>query len=189
MPGPPFLKGETVELRTVEEEDLDDLQRWVNDPRVRTTLGSTHPVNGRQEREWWESTSEDDEGVHLLACVDREGLGPSGSSAEPNDVEAVGSVGLNRVRETPGFAEIGYFFDPEAWGNGYATDAARTLCRYAFEERRLAKVSARVFEGNEASARVLEKVGFEQEGRFRDHQFVDGERIDVTWYGLLADEL
>lgn len=173
MPGPLFLEGESVDLHTVEEEDLDDLQRWINDPDVRPGLGTIDPIDGRQEREWWESIGEGDD-VHLLACVDG---------------EAIGTVGLNDVIQTAGTAEVGYFFAPSAWGEGHGTDAVRTLCRYAFAERRLAKLFAHVFEHNEASARVLEKVGFVQEGRLRDEWFTDGERVDVLRFGLLPDEL
>ena len=45
-----------------------------------------------------------------------------------------------------------------------------------------------MFEGNEASERVLEKVGFEREGRLRDLYYVDGEFIDATLFGYLAEE-
>lgn len=173
MPGPLFLAGESVDLHTIEEEDLEVLQTWINDPAVRAGLGTTDPVTSHQEREWWESTAEDDD-VHLLVCADG---------------EAVGTVGLNDVIETAGTAEVGYFFGPESWGQGYATDAVRTLCRHGFDERRLAKLYAHVFETNPASARVLEKAGFVEEGRFRDQWFHDGERIDVLRYGLLPAEL
>lgn len=54
MPGPTFLADERVELRTIEEEDLDFLQATVNDPAVRPTIGSRSPINGWQEREWYE---------------------------------------------------------------------------------------------------------------------------------------
>lgn len=173
MPGPLFLAGETVDLHTIEEEDLEDIQRWINEPSVRAGLGSTDPISGHEEREWWEATAEDDD-VHLLVCADDEG---------------VGTVGLTDVIDVAGSAEVGYFFGPDAWGKGYATDAVRTLCRYGFAERRLAKLYAHVFETNPASARVLEKVGFREEGRFRDQWFLDGERIDVLRYGLLPEEL
>jgi RimJ/RimL family protein N-acetyltransferase len=77
---------------------------------------------------------------------------------------------------------------PSAWGNGYATDALREICRYGFDERRLNKVVARAYETNPASNRVLEKVGFEQEGTFRQEAFVRGEFVDIHRYGLLAAE-
>ena len=97
-------------------------------------------------------------------------------------------IGLNGLDEGNGVAELGYWIAPEAWGNGYATDAARTMTEYAFDQRRLRRVQARVVDFNEASARVLEKAGFEREGVHREAVFLDGEHRDVVWYGRLASD-
>ncbi|MEF8853649.1 MAG: GNAT family protein [Haloarculaceae archaeon] len=172
MPSPVFLEGERVTLHPVEEDDAEFLQRLVNDQRIRRGIGATDPVSMVEEREYVESVGEDD-GAQFLVRV---------------DAERVGTIGLHDITPTNGNGEIGYFFAPEAWGNGYATDATRTVTQYAFEERRLHKVYARAFAFNDASQRVLEKVGFEQEGRHRDRVFVDGEYVDVYRYGVLADE-
>lgn len=64
-------------------------------------------------------------------------------------------------------------------------DAVRSLAGYAFDERRLHRVAADVYAPNDASKRVLEKVGFEREGVRRSHAFVEGEHVDVYEYGLL----
>lgn len=172
MAGHVFLRGDAVELRTVEEDDTEFLQATVNDPRVRAGIAAVAPVNGAREREWIESVG-DDGGVHLVVHVDG---------------DPVGTVGLKSPDEVWGRAEIGYLVAPDRWGNGYATDAVATLCDYAFDERRLDKVYATVFETNPASSRVLEKAGFAEEGRLRREAFVDGERVDLIRYGLLADE-
>lgn len=172
MPGPLFREGEQIELRPIEETDLDFLQRLINDPRVRPGLGSSVPINGQEEQEWYDSLSEDDN-VHLLICVDG---------------EAVGSIGYWVKQQDWGSAELGYSLDPAAWNNGYMTDAVRELCAYGFEERRLHKMIARAYETNPASQRVLEKVGFEREGVLRDEAFVQGEYVDMYRYGLLVEE-
>ncbi|WP_225335893.1 GNAT family N-acetyltransferase [Halomicrobium urmianum] len=76
----------------------------------------------------------------------------------------------------------------EERGQGYATEAVDLLCEWAFLDRQLEKLLARVFDGNDASMRVLEKVGFQREGRLRRHYKVEGERVDAVLFGLLADE-
>lgn len=172
MPGPTFCEGDVVELRTIEEEDTEFLQQTINDPRVRTSLAAVEPKNRKQERDWVESLG-DTEGVHLLVCVDG---------------EPVGNISLKPPNEVWGVVEIGYMITPEQWGNGYATDAVATLCGYAFDERRLNKVYATCYATNPASGRVLEKVGFTEEGLLRAEGFVDGEHVDMHRYGLLADE-
>jgi RimJ/RimL family protein N-acetyltransferase len=62
------------------------------------------------------------------------------------------------------------------------------MCRYAFEERRLDKVVAEAYATNPGSRRVLEKVGFREEGVHRQEAFVGGERVDLVHFGLLAEE-
>ncbi|WP_128223552.1 GNAT family N-acetyltransferase [Halobacteriaceae archaeon SHR40] len=172
MPGPLFCEGDTVELRPVEESDVAFLQRLVNHPRVRAGIGNSDPISRAEEAAWIESTAEDDD-IHLLICVDG---------------DPVGSLGLFIERPTWGTAEVGYSLMPDHWNNGYATDALRRLCAYGFDERRLHKIVGRAYETNPASSRVLEKVGFEQEGVLRREAFVQGEHVDLHRYGLLAEE-
>jgi RimJ/RimL family protein N-acetyltransferase len=172
MSGALFLDGDRVELRTVEESDLQFLQETTNHPAVRRNVGSSTPTNAHGEREWFEAMSTDDD-VQLLVWA-------AG--------ERVGTVGLHDVRSDWGLAETGYLFHPDHWGNGYATEAVELLCRYGFRERRLNRVAARTFAFNEASGRVLEKVGFTHEGTHRDEAFEDGEHVDVLYWGLLAEE-
>lgn len=172
MPGPRFADGDAVELRTIETEDVPFLQRVVNHPRVRAGIAAARPQNGVAEREWVESLGAEGD-AHLLVCLDG---------------DPVGVVGFEPPDGVPGTAEVGYMVAPEEWGNGYATDALATLCEYAFGERRLHKLYAVAFETNPASRRVLEKVGFVEEGRLREEAFVDGAHVDAYRYGLLAPE-
>ena len=171
MPGPVFLDGERISLRTPEEEDVAFLQRNVNDPRIRRPIAAATPVTATEEREWVEVANE--EGVSLLICADE---------------EPVGTIGLAEVNETWGHAEVGYWVTPDAWGAGYATAATELLVGYGFDQRRLNKIVAYAFDFNAGSQRVLEKVGFTEEGIFREEAFVDGEFADIHRYGLLARE-
>jgi hypothetical protein len=70
MAGPLFVRGDEVTFHPVEEADLDFLQEVVNHPAVRPGVASTDPVNGADEREWFESLGED--GVNFLVRVDGE---------------------------------------------------------------------------------------------------------------------
>ncbi len=99
----------------------------------------------------------------------------------------VGAVGLEgaKLGESPR-AEIGYWLAKPYWGRGLMTVAARAVCRHGFEAMGLAKITAHVFSWNDASARVLVKCGFEQEGFCRRHFFKDGQFIDVKLFGLLG---
>ncbi|HET7325231.1 MAG TPA: GNAT family protein [Halococcus sp.] len=173
MPGPIFLEGDRVDLRTVEEEDLDFLQTTLNDPTVRRFLGNHGPINGEQEQEWYEESCSDDESVNLLITVDD---------------EAVGSIGLHTADPRNVNAEIGIFLAEDYWGEGYGTEASHLITNYAIHERRIHRVVARVFEGNEGSHRIWQKLGFRHEATFSEAEFIDGEFVDIHFYAVLDTE-
>jgi ribosomal-protein-alanine N-acetyltransferase len=80
---------------------------------------------------------------------------------------------------------IGYCFDEPAWGKGYATEAVRAMLHWAYQALDLNRVEAELDTRNAASARVLEKLGFEREGLRREDCIVSGEVSDSWIYGLL----
>lgn len=86
-------------------------------------------------------------------------------------------------------AEFGYWLARPYWGKGIMTDAVKTYVHYAFTELELLRLTAHVFVFNLASARVLEKNGFQWEGRLRKHFYKDGKLIDANLYGLLKEDL
>ena len=173
MPGPVFLEGKHVALRTVEESDLAYLQEQINNPRIWRTLGRQTPMNAEQEAEFFEDVVCEDEHVNLLIA---EGETP------------VCSIGLHDVDSRSDTSEIGYWVDPEYHRMGYGSDAAARLVEYGFQQLGLHRIEARVFEFNDASQALLESVGFREEGVHRDAEFIDGEYQDVHWYGLLEGE-
>ncbi|WP_158056898.1 GNAT family N-acetyltransferase [Halorussus halophilus] len=172
MPGAVFLRGADVTLQTVEQEDIEFVQDYVNDPDVRAGLSMSMPINGKQEQEYFEERISGDDDVHLLICADD---------------EAVGMISLT-LDDRHGSAEIGISIAPEFHGNGYGTEASRLLTTYAFDELRMHRVMARAYAFNEGSKCIWEKLGFEQEGLHREAAFTNGEYVDVVFYGALADE-
>ncbi|AEH36287.1 GNAT family N-acetyltransferase [Halopiger xanaduensis] len=173
MPETVFLPGERVDLRPIEEDDLEFLQTKINDPRVWRGIGRARPVNGAQERDFFENVVCDDDSVNLLIVAD----------AEP-----VGTIGFHTIEWEARRAELGYWVAPEHHEQGYGSAATELLVEYGFDHLGLHRIAARVFECNEASQALLESVGFTPEGVHRDAEFIDGEYQDTHWYGLLADE-
>lgn len=86
-------------------------------------------------------------------------------------------------------AEIGWCLDPAAEGHGYATEAVRELIRLAFEELGLRRVTALCFAANEASWRLMERVGMRREAyNVADSLHRSGAWMDGMLYALLAEE-
>ncbi|MFB6162655.1 MAG: GNAT family N-acetyltransferase [Halococcoides sp.] len=171
MPGPVFMRGETVTLHPIEPEDAETVVTMVNDPEIWPSLAVSAPRSEAEQRESIETLDENDH--HFLIRVD----------------DAVGVITLADADPVWGHAELGVYLRPDAQGNGYATDAIRRVCRWAFEDRRLHKVFANVYETNPASKQLLDGVGFTHEGTFREHAFVRGEYRDVERYGLIEGEI
>jgi len=173
MPGPVFVEGETVDLRTIEEEDVTFLQELSHHPRVRGYAGPDAPASGEAyESDLFDRMAGDD-AVELLIC---------------DGDQRVGDVSLAPIDDRRGWANLGYAVHPDCQGDGYATEAARLVVDHGFATLRLHRISAIVHAGNEASKRVVEKLGFTHEGTKRDDDFVDGEYVDREVYAVLRGE-
>ena len=173
MPGPAFIDGETVSLRTIEEEDIPFLQEAVNDPGVWRGIGRADPVNEPQEREFFEEVVSGDGNITLLVTRDAE--------------TPLGTVSLT-IQEASQRAELGYWIAPDQQGQGYGPEASGMLVDFGFRHRGFHRIEARVFEFNDDSRALLESLGFTHEGTHRDGQFLDGGYKDTLWYGVLEDE-
>lgn len=100
----------------------------------------------------------------------------------------IGAVGVVlSVRDQ--HAELGYWLGTRYRDRGYATEAARAIVRWAFRRWKLRRIYAQVLEGNLASIRVLEKVGFLREGVRRKHIRKAGRWYDAHQFGLLREEV
>ena len=86
-------------------------------------------------------------------------------------------------------AELGWAVHPHHTGQGYATEAVRALLRVCFEDLGLRRVTADCFADNEASWRLMERVGMRREiHTLRESLHRSGEWVDGMGYALLADE-
>ena len=102
------------------------------------------------------------------------------------DDALIGGCGFNGIEVGKShMAEVGYWLAKPFWGRGIMSAVVQRVCQHAFEEFGLAKLIAHVYTHNPASARVLEKCGFVQEGLLRKHFLKDGQFIDVKLFALL----
>lgn len=174
MPGAIFLEGESINLRTVEENDVEFLRDNINNPEVRTYLTARKPVNLEQERSFFEEVISSDEDVHLAICN--------------KNNEMVGIISLEENNDEIRVAEIGIWIDPEHHRNGYGTEAAELITDYGFNEQNHHKIIARAYENNEGSNKIWKKLGFTHEGTLREQIFREGKFEDANIYGVLESE-
>jgi RimJ/RimL family protein N-acetyltransferase len=96
--------------------------------------------------------------------------------------QLIGGAGF--YRRPSGAAELGFWLGRSWWGQGYATEAARAVVRQGFADRRLPGFSSARFLENVASARVLEKLGFQQVGRGSIACAARGHDVEAITYWL-----
>ena len=104
------------------------------------------------------------------------------------DLSLVGAITLSNVRR--GVAEsgtLGYWIGQPYAGRGMATAAVRAVVGHAFDELKLHRVEAACVPTNTASRRVLEKSGFELEGRARADLKINGAWADHLLFGIVND--
>lgn len=104
------------------------------------------------------------------------------------DGRPIGGLGLKNVNWLNGNGEISYLFDPEFHGRGLASRAVAMFVRMLFRETNLEHLTATIDPAHEASMRIVKKLGFREEGRYREHVVIDGRRRDQVIFGLLRRE-
>ncbi|WP_243469628.1 GNAT family N-acetyltransferase [Klenkia marina] len=101
----------------------------------------------------------------------------------------VGQVTLdNVVRGALRSAHVGYWIDRAAAGQGIASLAVAMACDHAFGPVGLHRIQADVRPENARSCRLVERLGFREEGLFRSYLDIDGAWRDHKGYALLADD-
>jgi ribosomal-protein-alanine N-acetyltransferase len=102
--------------------------------------------------------------------------------------EVIGTCGLQDFRGT--LADLGFELKRECWGKGIMTEAATAVVNYGFTGLGCHRIEAWCFAGNDASARVLQKLGFSEEGTLREAKYNACQKAwaDARMFGLLNRE-
>ena len=99
------------------------------------------------------------------------------------DAQLIGSISVERKDEGgQAIGEIGYMILTPFWSQGIGTEAVKQICEIAFRELELQQIVGNVFPENVASARVLEKNGFQLNGTMTGSIVKNGSLLDVKVY-------
>jgi len=159
------LRGDRVDLVPVGSDLVPGIVRLMNEPSVALwTMHIPYPYTVRHGRAY----------VRKARLGRRTGKALDLMILRRPDGEVLGGVGLHRLEEGVARAEVGYWLGKEHRGHGYASEAVDVLLRTAFARLGLHRVEARIFPRNRASRRVVQRCGFQYEGRLRDEVQKDG---------------
>lgn len=100
----------------------------------------------------------------------------------------IGQIAYFMVDTKNHFAEIEYCIGSAFQGKGLATEAAKAVIAYGFEEMNLHKVQICTKTINQKSRRVIEKCGLTYEGTLRDFFYEDGKYVGRLYFSILRQE-
>jgi RimJ/RimL family protein N-acetyltransferase len=175
---PSIWQGEHVRLRAVEPFDWEVFFRWNRDDEQARRLDFIRfPQSAEATRRWVEERARTRPETDTYTLVMENEAGAVAGGIATHDCD----------RRTGTFA-YGLNVLEEYRGQGYASDVVRILLRAMFRELRYQKCTVQVYDFNDASIRLHERLGFRQEGRLRRMGFTDGRHFDVFVYGITAEE-
>ncbi|MEV4759411.1 GNAT family N-acetyltransferase [Micromonospora sp. NPDC049559] len=167
-------------LRPFTVDDVDDVWAYQRQPEVARFMAWEPRDRERSARSVEQMTGED-----VLA---REGDCLTLAVVWPETGTVVGQVELVWLSEEHRQGEIGYVFSPRYQGRGLATEAATELLRMGFREFGLHRIIARCSARNEASARLMERLGMRREAHFVHNARHKGEWKEELVYAMLEHE-
>jgi RimJ/RimL family protein N-acetyltransferase len=174
------VRTERLLLRPLTFRDVDALLAYRSRPDVCRYL-PFEPMDRQvivdRLGEQWAVTALTDEGQSLTLGVELVETG-----------ELVGDVILFWHSRLHRGGELGYVFNPDFAGRGYATEAANAVLRLGFDDLGLHRIIARLDERNEASARMARRLGMRQEARLVHNEIFKGEWSNELDFAMLADE-
>lgn len=177
-----FLQTERLFLRSWIPEDIHALPPLANNPKIWRNVRDLFPYPYTlQDAQRWVSHFADNPSHHNFA-ITRLGVTQEG--------ELLGGIGLHQLSDVyRRVAEIGYWLAEPFWGQGYATEAVKKLTDWGFAKLDIVRIQAGVFEGNQASMRVLEKCGYQQEARLKKVLTKDGKTFDEFLYAAFRSPI
>lgn len=174
----PTIQLERLLLRPFSIDDAAVVQELAGDKYIaEMTLNIPHPYEDGMAEAWIKTHVDNfnEDRLLTLAIVHQE---------EKYLIGTI-SMGFNKMFD---HGELAYWIGREYMNNGYCTEAAKGIVKYAFEEMKLNRIHARHLGKNPASGKVMKKIGMKYEGLLRQHVKKWGEYEDLVQYGLLKDE-
>jgi ribosomal-protein-alanine N-acetyltransferase len=174
----PVLETKRFLLRAVAPDDTDAIFRMMSDPRVVRYFG-TLPMTAPEQAE---------RRVQGITAAFEQRAGIRWAITSRADGGLLGTGGFWRLMAEHSRAEMGYELAPEWWGRGAMTEALGAVLGFGFTSMGLHSVEAQIHPDNTGSRRVLEKLGFVQEGYFRENYYdpVEARFTDTAVFSLLS---
>jgi len=101
-----------------------------------------------------------------------------------SDHRLLGACSITIIDKKKKIAALGYVLNSKFWGQGYATEAANAIAKFAFEELGMDKILATCDSLNEGSESVMKKIGMQKEQKLSKDKFIKGFYRDTLVYSI-----
>jgi RimJ/RimL family protein N-acetyltransferase len=171
------LIGQKCYLSPLSPDDAERIAQWENDLAVALPLGDEAYLLASAEKGRENILETLKQGWYVFGIVDL-----------ATDT-MIGRSGLFNINQVDRRAMFGILIgEKDFWGKGYGQEATRLTLDYAFNLLNLNSVSLGVFAFNQRAIHAYQKVGFKQSGVKRQFRIIAGQKYDVIWMDILAEE-
>lgn len=168
-----MIATEQMQLRAVEEKDLEQMLAWRNSERISANMYTGHVITLAEHRAWFARLTEEGRAFAFLFEV----------SGRP-----LGVVNLTQMDRVNGTCHWGFYIGEAGAPPGSGTRMAYLALTHIFERLNLRKVIGEAFAFNQASIAYHKKLGFSQEAHFVKHVLKDGRYEDIISFALLKSD-
>ena len=175
----PVLETERLKLREIKKEDAAGIFACFSNDNVTRYYGQETLQNIEGAEKF----------VDFFSKNFNEKRGIRWGIELKGEKEIIGTIGFNAWFPKHKRAEIGYEIHPDHWRKGYTSEAVSKVLSYGFDVMDLTRIGAVVFLENEASNKLLTKIGFQKEGVLRDYMYQNGIAHDTYIYSLMKSSI
>lgn len=176
----PVLDVDKYVLRELSVHDLKPFFAYLSDPQVNKYISDEDTPKSLEAAEdeirYWADL------FHYRRSI-------YWAIADAKSNKLIGTCGFNVWSRTHSRVEVSYDLARAYWGKGVMTSCARAICDYAFISMGVNRIQATVADDNFGSIRVLEKLGFQTEGKLREYGILHSKKRDFYMMSLLSSDM
>lgn len=167
-----------MELRALKEKDAVGMLEWMQDPEVNCFFRfDEKAITNKSVIDFIAASNINEnrkKNLHLAIVDDQD--------------EYLGTISLKNIDDAVKSAEYSIGIRRAAQGQGVGSTATKKILQIAFEELALNRVYLNVISDNIVAIKMYEKIGFQFEGKFRNHIMIHGVIKSLSWYAVLREE-
>lgn len=173
------IYGERIVLREYQDDDLQYMRQWVNDPDITANLSDNflYPHSSYETESFFQTMAQGKAANKSFVIGARESL------------EYIGQIDLYKIDWKNRFASLAIVIGRKEYlGKGYGGEAIRMLQKFAFEELNLNRLELEAYEYNQSAHKCYVQCGFQEEGRYRNKIYKSGTYRDSIVMSILKHE-